>query len=113
MTGVKSFSLNLEISSGPCISITVDLAFHSPFDAWNLGPVILFVQSFDLDVAQVRNSIHVKFDVVEGFGAGTRLMVDEQERADGLFERDDTKLVENDASARARFEQGLLPNLEP
>lgn len=73
----------------------------------------LFVQIFDLVLADRRNSIDVKPDVIEGLGKISRLEVDEQKRADELLEWNYTSLVDKDASIGTRVDQGLLPDLNP
>lgn len=73
----------------------------------------LFVQIFNLVLADRRNSIDVKLDVIEGLGKISRLEVDEQKRADELLEWNYTSLVDKDASIGTRVNQGLLPDLNP
>lgn len=71
----------------------------------------LFVQIFELVLADRRNGIDVKLDVIEGLGKISRLKVDEQKRADELLEWNYTSLVDKNASIGTLVDQGLLPDL--
>lgn len=73
----------------------------------------LFVQIFNLVLADRRNRIDVKLDVIEVLGTLSRLEVDEQKRADELLEWNYTTLVDKNASIGTCVDQGLLPDLNP
>lgn len=95
------------------VCVALDFSVFTPFDPFNPVPVRLFVQIFNLVLADWRNSIDVKLDVIEGLCTLSRLEVDEQKRADELLEWNYTTLVDKDASIGTRVNQGLLPDLNP
>lgn len=103
----------VEWSFDSCIDGALDSVLIPLDFCVHLVPVFIFVRVLDLVLADRRNRIDVKLDVIEGLGTLSRLVVDEQKRADGLLKWNYTTPVDKDASIGTRVDQGLLPDLYP
>lgn len=108
-----SLTALLEYKVDMRVFVAFDFSVFTPFDPFNPVPMRLLVQIFNLVLADRRNSIDVKLDVIESLCTLSRLEVDEQKRADELLEWNYTSLVDKDASIGTLVDQGLLPDLKP